>query len=482
MPYLIAIDIGTTSAKALAIDSTGKVLSSHQRFYPTQFGDAGEAEQNPQRIYEAVVELIRAANAFLPGQSVDALVFSAAMHSVMGVDADGNPITPLLIWADTRSVKQAESLRPVAEQLSRQTGTPVHPMSPLCKMMWWREQRKQVFENAFKFISIKEFVVFKLTGLFLVDHSIASATGCFDIEQRVWSTSVLALAGLNVSRFSQPTSVYTMVPLSQSALHMLELRNSIRLILGASDGCCAQLGSDAVHGGDVAITVGTSGAVRMASRYRVVPINGQLFNFILDDETFVVGGATNNGTSLVNWFQQLHPDAATDLTAFVAEAVAVGPGSEGLIMLPYLLGERAPVYDAYARGAFVGISVLHSRLHFQRAVLEAICYSLRDILESILPNGKTVNRIVLSGGITRSADWMQILCDVLQHPLHWLDQPDASAIGAAKIGFRALQWTWSATAPALHCAAPNKELAPVYNRQFAIYQRLYPALQATIKH
>lgn len=166
LPFLIAIDIGTTSAKALAIDSTGNVLSSHQRFYPTQFGDAGEAEQNPQLIYEAVVELIRAVNASLPDQSVDALVFSAAMHSVMGVDADGNPITPLLIWADTRTVKQAESLRPVAEQLSRQTGTPVHPMSPLCKMMWWREQRKQVFENTFKFISIKEFVVFKLTGLF----------------------------------------------------------------------------------------------------------------------------------------------------------------------------------------------------------------------------------------------------------------------------------------------------------------------------
>ncbi len=194
MRYLIAVDIGTTSAKALAVDVAGNVLVSNQRFYPTQFGRAGEAEQNPLQIFDAVADLIRSTNTSLPELSLEGLVFSAAMHSLMAVDTLGNPMTPLLTWADTRSTQQAHSLHEHALQLTIETGTPVHPMSPLCKLLWWRQHNPKVFTEAFKFVSIKEFVVFKLTGLFLVDHSIASATGCFDVTHRIWSSKALALA------------------------------------------------------------------------------------------------------------------------------------------------------------------------------------------------------------------------------------------------------------------------------------------------
>ncbi|MFM8911766.1 MAG: gluconokinase [Flammeovirgaceae bacterium] len=476
MPYLIAVDIGTTSAKALAVDAVGNVLASDQRFYPTQFGSAGEAEQNPQQIFEAVVDLIRSINVSFPSVSAEALVFSAAMHSVMAVDAAGDPLTPLLIWADTRSVEQAQSLISQASFLAQLTGTPVHPMSPLCKMMWWKQHEPVLFKSASKFISIKEFVIRKLTGLYLIDHSIASATGCFDLQYRAWSTQALAILGMEPSRLSEPASVYKQVSLTQSALDMLLLPKAVPLVLGASDGCCAQLGSDAMREGDVAITVGTSGAVRMASRHRIVPVRGQLFNFILDDEDFVFGGATNNGTALVNWFQSINANAPADLSEFVTEAATVAPGSEGLVMLPYVLGERAPVYDATARGAFIGISVAHGRLHFQRALLEGICFALKDIFEQIRQSGKVANRIVVSGGITRSTEWMQMLCNVLQQELQWLNQPDASAIGAAKIGFRALGWQWRAAAPEMHFVEPQRNLAQVFDRQFALYQRLYPAL------
>jgi gluconokinase len=207
-----------------------------------------------------------------------------------------------------------------------------------------------------------------------------------------------------------------------------------------------------------------------------MPEKAQLFNFILDDETFVFGGATNNGTSLINWFQKLHTNAAADLSAFVAEATTVAAGSEGLMMLPYVLGERAPIYNAEARGAFIGISVAHSRLHFQRALLEGICFALKDILETIAQNGKPIDRILLSGGITRSAEWVQMLCNVLQQELHWHEQPDASAIGAAKIGFRSLGWTWSATPPVMHRVEPQKDLAHLYDRLFSKYKQLYPSL------
>lgn len=475
LAYLIAIDIGTTSTKALAVDAAGNVLASDQRFYPTHFGSGSEAEQNPEQIFEAVADLIRSINASLSGWQLEGLVFSAAMHSVMAVDEAGNPLTPLLTWADTRAIEQAKSLAPHALLLAKATGTPVHPMSPLCKIMWWRQHNPTVFASASKFISIKEFVVFKLTGLFLVDHSVASSTGYFDIQNRVWSARALDFMELAPGRLSQPESVYKTVALTKAALDALRLPQA-KLVLGASDGCCAQLGSGAMREGNVAITVGTSGAVRMASRLQVVPEKAQLFNFILDDETFVFGGATNNGTSLINWFQKLHTNAAADLSAFVAEATTVAAGSEGLMLLPYVLGERAPIYNAEARGAFIGISVAHSRLHFQRALLEGICFALKDILETIAQNGKPIDRILLSGGITRSAEWVQMLCNVLQQELHWHEQPDATAIGAAKIGFRSLGWTWSATPPVMHRVEPQKDLAHLYDRLFSKYKKLYPSL------
>ncbi len=272
-------------------------------------------------------------------------------------------------------------------------------------------------------------------------------------------------------------SVYANQKITAQAQGALQLPKVVPLVLGAGDGCCAQLGSGAMHEGDVAITVGTSAAVRMTARHSVAIHHGQLFNFILDDENLVCGGATNNGTSLINWFQKLHHDAPGDLLSFVDEAVTMPPGCDGMLMLPYVLGERAPVYDAEARGAFVGVSVLHGRLHFQRALLEGICFTLKDILLSVTQSGRPVSRLVLSGGITRSGNWVQMLCDVLQRDVHWPEQPDASVMGAAKMGFQSLGWTWTAPTPALQHKEPRKELALVYERQFASYRKLYPALQ-----
>ncbi|MFM7485311.1 MAG: FGGY family carbohydrate kinase, partial [Cytophagales bacterium] len=148
LAYLIAIDIGTTSTKALAVDAAGNVLASDQRFYPTHFGSGGEAEQNPEQIFDAVTDLIRSINASLSALQLEGLVFSAAMHSVMAVGEAGNPLTPLLTWADKRAIEQAKSLAPHALLLAKATGTPVHPMSPLCKIMWWRQHNPTIFASA----------------------------------------------------------------------------------------------------------------------------------------------------------------------------------------------------------------------------------------------------------------------------------------------------------------------------------------------
>lgn len=479
MHYLIAVDIGTTSAKALAVTPNGSVLASHQVFYPTHYSTNGFAEQNPIEIFEAVVTLLKKIEQANKSSSLQAISFSAAMHSLMSVDEMDQPITPLLIWADTRSVEQAKKIEASRADvyLAKITGTPIHPMSPLCKLMWWQDHHPDIIAKAKKFISIKEYVVHQLTNHYLIDYSTASATGLFDIEKLQWSQDAAQWHRIPFRKFSQPVSIYYSIEITEEVSRKLALPANTKLVVGASDGCSAQLGSGAIKPGDVSITVGTSAAVRMVSSSGLHDAEGRLFNYLLDEKMFVSGGASNNGTALINWFQKLHPQSAEDISEFVKEIRNISAGSDGLLMLPFLLGERAPVYDAEARAAYLGISVNHTRFHFQRALLEGVCFQLKSIVSVVEENAGRGNRILVSGGITRSPEWVQLMSNVLQRQLQVSDQPDASAMGAAMIGFKSLGGSleFNETQPKLFL--PDVSVKSVYERQFLVYENLYSKLK-----
>lgn len=479
MHYLIAVDIGTTSAKAIAITAKGKVLTSHQVFYPTHYSANGFAEQNPIEIFEAVTTLLKKVEKENKSNSLQAISFSAAMHSVMAVGEMDQPITPLLIWADTRSNEQTNKIKEsgAATRLTQITGTPVHSMSPLCKLMWWQDHQPDVITKAKKFISIKEYVVHQLTNQYLIDYSTASATGLFDIEKLQWSQDAAQWHRIPFSKFSQPVSIYHSIEITEEVSRKLALPTNTKLVVGASDGCSAQLGSGAMKAGDVSITVGTSAAVRMACSSQLHDAKGRLFNYLLYEKLFVSGGATNNGTALINWFQKLHPQSAEDLSEFVKEITNISAGSDGLLLLPFLLGERAPVYDAAAKAAYLGISVNHTRFYFQRALLEGICFQLKSILNVLEENAGRGNRILVSGGITRSPEWVQLLSNVLQRELVVSEQPDASAMGAAMIGFQSFSVTLESKEVKTKLFLPDVSVKSVYEKQFLVYESVYGKLK-----
>ncbi len=456
MNGIIGIDIGTSSTKVSAFMRDGRVLASAQQSYPLLQPEPGFAEQDPDLLLNAVRDCLDTVMASI-GQhaSITGISFSAAMHGIMALDREGKPQTRILTWADTRSQAEAEEIMSGedASLIYQFTGVPIHPMSPLCKLRWLNHHRPDIMEKAFMFAGIKEYVLFKLTGQWVVDHSMASATGLFDIHALRWYAPALRWAGVRSEQLPEPVPVTwnTAFWAQETAPGNGEAgwtpailgdepnRPYPRLVIGGSDGCLANLGSGTMEPGQLALTIGTSGAVRMTVPHPAPDPLGRTFNYILWPGAYVTGGPVNNGGIIIQWFSEAilgRPfRGAEDFNWFLDEACRVPPGAEGLTCLPWFLGERAPVWDAGARGIFHGMTLQHSRAHMMRAIVEGICFSLFSIAEILAQTAGPAARIFASGGFTASPAWVQMIADIFGKPVELVQDADASAMGAAIIGF-----------------------------------------------
>ena len=283
-PYILGIDIGTGSTKGVAVGLNGKVLASSQHRYPIMQPQPGYNEQDPNLIWKAFVSCVQDVVKELK-DAPQALSFSSAMHSLILVDEGGKALNNMITWADTRSEKIAQHLRDSdeGEAIYRQTGTPIHPMSPLCKLIWLKDNEHELFEKAAKFISIKEYIWYKLFNKFQVDYSIASATGLFDIIKLQWSAEACGLAGVNTGKLSEPVNTnYVQKELLPQMATLLGIPSTTPFVIGASDGCCANLGSHVMDNGTAALTIGTSGAVRITTSQPVYDYQAMHFNYLLN--------------------------------------------------------------------------------------------------------------------------------------------------------------------------------------------------------
>nr|WP_067061743.1 gluconokinase [Mucilaginibacter sp. L294] len=486
--YFVGIDLGTGSTKAVAVDVAGKTIATAQSYYPTNTPRPGYSEQNPDLIWRAFLNCISKIITNLK-QAPTAISFSSAMHSIMPVDEKGNALADAMLWSDSRSADIALKIRNAAdgEDIYRHTGTAIYAMSPLCKITWLREHDNELFKKAHKFISVKEYVWFKLFGAFEVDYSIASAMGMFDILDLKWYDKACVLAGVDGARLSTPVNtVYKRYLASADILP--GIGTDTAFIIGASDGCCANLGGNAVQEGVGALTIGTSGAVRVGSKAPVYNYQAMTFNYLLKAGTFICGGAVNNGGAAVNWLLKsfLKLDTVTDETyKQLFKAIdTVNPGSDGLVFLPYLYAERAPIWDAKSSGAFININFKHQQQHFLRAALEGICFALNDVLNAVERPEQPIEEIVVSGGFISSATWVQVLADITGKKLVLLQSGDASAIGAIYLAMEALgvdikEMLGNEDAGRV-VVSPNNEAHAVYSKIFPVYKKLYSDIRSSV--
>ncbi len=486
--YLLGIDIGTGSTKAVAVDLEGKSVGSSQHHYPVNSPKAGYSEQDPEIIFKAFANCITDVVKVI-GNSPIAISLSSAMHSVIPVDKNGNALGPMITWADSRSKDIAERIKNSEEgpNIYKTSGTPIHAMTPLCKIIWIKENQPGLFAASYKFISIKEYIWHRLFNVFEVDYAIASATGLFDIIKLNWNAVACDLAGITKDQLSTPVNTtYQRTDFSTSIAEMLTIDTKTQFVIGASDGCCANLGSYVTEPGVASLTIGTSGAVRITSKQPVYNYRSMIFNYLLNENTFVCGGAINNGGIVLDWlfktFSAKSSLTHADYELLFKDIANIPVGSEGLIFLPYLYGERAPIWDTKSCGVFFNIKPQHTQSHFLRAGLEGICFALNNVIESV-EKSSPIERLHISGGFISSPVWVQILADITQKQLITIQQDDASALGAIFLADEALGINKLGKRPKMDnvvIVLPNKNNKQVYTDRFSVFIKLYQDLKETM--
>ncbi|PSB55870.1 gluconate kinase, partial [Chroococcidiopsis cubana CCALA 043] len=421
--------------------------------------------------------------------------FSAATHSLLPVDANNKPLSNIIIWADNRSVTQTERLKQeeIAHNLYLRTGSPIHPVSVVTKLMWLREKAPEIFHKAAKFISIKEYIFFRLFQRYVVDYSIASATGLFNLKQLNWDAEALTIAGIKPEQLSQLVSTtHILRGMQTEYAEAMGLDPHTPVIIGANDGVLANLGVGAIAPSEFAITIGTSGAVRTVAAEPITDPQMRTFCYALTEKHWVIGGPTNNGGIVLRWLRDrfCHPEVEEakrlgidPYDVMIQAAMEIPAGAEGLICLPYLSGERAPYWNPKARGVFFGLNFNHTRSHTIRAAMEGIIFAVYSINVAIQEIAGTTGEIRASGGFARSHAWLQMMADAFGMVVAIPEVYEASGYGAAVLAMYAVGAIadLSEVQPTIKIRdriSPNPDLTRTYHQLFSRHQRLYRQLEA----
>lgn len=478
--YILGLDLGTTSAKACLFDLQGHLIASVEEMITSHYPQQGLVEQDPKQIEQLAVKAVQAT---LEQSKIDktqliALSFSAAMHSLIALDAQGEPLSPAMIWADGRAASQVDALdNELKQELYAATGTPVHPMTPFTKLLWMKETGYEPYKQAAYFMSIKEYLMYVWSGERVIDYSMASATGMFSPRDLRWHKQALELAGVEedqLSRIVPPTTVLQAI--KPAAAAAMGVRDDLPVVVGAADGQLANLGIGAVLPGEIAVSVGTSGAIRQFTNTVTVSEQQETFCYAFTEDQFIVGGPTNNGGIVLQWLKDLLQDKR-DFAQFLADADTVPAGADGLLFLPYINGERAPLWDQRAKGNFYGLSVTHQKPHFIRAVLEGITFNLYQIGSSLQTKQEGTRKIYVNGGLSRSPIWLQMMADVFNAEIYVSENHHGAAWGAAWTGLVALKLVPSFAEikhniPMGEPTLPNAERVQIYAELYRNYERL----------
>jgi gluconokinase len=452
MDLVIGLDSGTTATKAVAVAADAAVIATSSAGYPLLVPEPGYAELDPVRLQQAAVDALAdvAVQVRQQGHRVVGLCLCGAMHGLVPLDGAGTPTGPLITWADSRAADESRSLAVGSHRdLHKRTGTPIHPMSPLPKLLWWRLHRPEVFARTPRWGGVKEVV---LSGLCqeanLIDLSSASTTGLYDIIARRWDSEALLIAGIDAEQL--PTVVPTthvVTGLRAEVADRTGLPRDLPVVIGASDGPLANLGLGAVSEGIAAISLGTSGAFRAVRTAPAVDEAARLFCYALTEDHWVLGGAINNAGSVVRWASAALGMVTGDVQGedrdaadgrLLQEAGRVPFGSEGLLCLPYLLGERAPWWEPGLQGAWIGLSRHHTRGHLVRSAVEGVCMQLALVGLALDAADVPVREVRATGGAMESPVWREVLSAALDLPVGLAASPEGAGTGAGLLGHHAL--------------------------------------------
>ena len=497
MGIVIGVDVGTSGAKAVAVDEAGKLVGSALVEYPLHSPKPNWAEQDPADWKRATIEALSQL-AHAPGvdaSDVKGLGLTGQMHGSVFLDARNQVLRPAILWCDQRTAKQCDEItaKVGADRLIEMVCNPALTGFTAPKILWLRENEPEVYAKVHKVLLPKDYIRYELTGEFATDVADASGTLLFDVKNRTWHTELMSLLDVPAD-FMPPAYEGPEVTgqLSAEAAAATGLPAGIPVVAGGGDQAAGGVGCGIVRTGVISSTVGTSGVVfAFADEVRLDP-QGRVHTFChsVPGKWHVMGVMLSAGGSL-RWFRDalcqdekaVAAETGADPYEYITAAAAtIGAGAEGLIFLPYLTGERTPHKDPYAKGAFIGLSLRHTRAHMARAVLEGVAFGMRDSLEIVREMGVPIEQVRASGGGARSPLWRQIQADVNQAPLVTINVDEGPAYGAALLatvatGLHAsVEEACDATIRVVDSCEPNAAQARQYDAFFDEYQSAYQAL------
>ncbi len=447
---MLGVDIGTTSTKAVLYTEKGEVIQTENIGYPLFTPDISTAEQDPEEIFQAVLKAITNITQQHSEKNLSFISFSSAMHSVIAMDENDQPLTPCITWADNRSEAWAHKIKNEwnGHEVYKRTGTPIHPMSPLSKIAWIVNERPETAVKANKYIGIKEFIFKRFFNQYVVDHSLASCMGMMNLKKLDWDEEALNIAGIKRTHLSElvpTTKIFTNC--HPDLAKQIGIDPQTPFVIGASDGVLSNLGVNAIRKGEIAVTIGTSGAIRTIINEPKADEKGRTFCYALTENHWVIGGPVNNGGMVLRWIKDELASSEVetakrlgidpyDVLTKIAERVR--PGADGLLFHPYLAGERAPLWNPDVRGSFFGLTMSHKKEHMIRAALEGVIYNLYTVFLALTEcMDGPVTRIQATGGFARSAVWRQMMSDIFSSEVVVPESYESSCLGACILGLYA---------------------------------------------
>ena len=487
--FLLGVDVSTTATKALLLDEKGTVVAIASSPHTLSTPQPLWSEQKPEEWWQATSASIRSVlqQAGLGGEAVAAVGLTGQMHGLVLLDDSGQVLRPAILWNDQRTAKQCDDIRKRLgkDRLIQITGNDALTGFTAPKVLWVQQNEPEVYAKARHILLPKDYVRFRLTGEFAMDKADGSGTILFDLKTRDWSTEVLTAldipAGWLPATFEGPEFTGKIIP---EAAAQTGLRPGTPVVAGGGDQAAQAVGVGAVEPGVVALSVGTSGVVFAPTSSALIEPEGRLHAFChAVPGMWHLMGVMLSAAGSLQWYRDtLAPGVS--FNDLLKEAESVPAGSEGLLFLPYLSGERTPYSDPLARAAWVGLTLRHGRGHMTRAILEGVALGLKDIFTLILNAGLgDIRQVRASGGGTRSTLWRQIFASVLDTDLVMVNTSEGAAFGAALLaGVGTATWkdipsACSAAVKFTGSTRPDPAQVETYRKAYPLYRALYPALK-----
>lgn len=459
MSFYIGIDLGTSAVKMIIINENGEILKTVSREYPLSFPHPNWSEQEPEDWWNAVKDGLKELTQGFDKNEIKGIGTGGQMHGLVMLDENGGVLRPAVLWNDTRTGRETDYLNTVIgkEKLQELTGNIAFAGFTAPKILWVKENEPEIFKRCKKICLPKDYINYRLTGVFATDVSDASGTLYFDVEKRTWSAEMLEILGIDESFLPK---VYE----SAEIIGKTDLQGlSCNVTAGAGDNAAAAIGTNTVNEGQCNISLGTSGTVFIPTERYVKTENPALHSFCHANGKYHLMGCILSAASCNKWLNE---------TVFKSE-YNVGTGAKNdLYFLPYLSGERCPHNDGDVKGAFIGITHATTREDMQRAVFEGVSFAIKDCIE-LCPD--KINKATVCGGGTKSREWMQILADILGIELSVI-QNEGPAYGGALLAAGITR-----KPNVEYSLKPDAAYAEIYNKKYNKFKALYPALKSFYK-